>query len=950
MATRTFTRTSYALASSRRVARPWRGFARRSAVWVFVGIGLLFLSGAGLVLWWSKDLPDPQDIDARRVAQSTKIFDRTGTRLLYEIGEVHRTTIALNDIAPFLRQATLAAEDDQFYEHHGLALTGIIRGVILKPLSGSRAQGGSTITQQLIKNSILTPERTLQRKVKEAVLALELEQRFSKDQILEMYLNDIPYGSQAYGTQAAAQAFFGVSAKEVSLSQAAALAALPKAPSYYSPYGSHFEDLKGRQEYILDRMATLAMISREQAAAAKKEPLRFQPRREAIAAPHFVFYVREQLDKEYGERVVEQGGLKVTTTLDASLQEIAEEVMKERRDSLRKISDKTNAALAAIDPKTGDILAMVGSADYFDETIDGNVNVAIRHRSPGSSIKPFIYAAAWQKGYTPDTILVDAETDFGQGYAPKNFDLGERGPVTMRGALSMSLNIPAVQTLYLVGINQATELARKMGMESLTDPDRYGLSLVLGGGEVRLVDEVSAYGVFAAEGVRHPHRAILKVENAQEMLFDATEDKEAAKGTKVIEPQLARQVSAVLSDNAARAPVFGASSPLQLGARPVAAKTGTTQEFRDGWTLGYTPSLAAGVWVGNNDNTPLKSKEPGVQTAAPLWNAFMRRALATGPIEKFTPPEPLKNIPDGVLKGQLPEVKAKWDPATKLAYSLDCPVEIGQPRTFKALHSVLYYVQRSNPLGPPPADPQQDPQFNRWEAAVAAWREKHNEKEKDNPAEPLYMADLPAPICDSQNSEDLPKVTIVEPNTTILRQNEVTVKASVESQRPIKEVRFLVDSQEIAKRADGQPLEANFSVPAGFSGRKTVLILAVTDNNLVGRAHRTFIMNPDDSPPAITLHTPKNGITISTSAFPQQVKASASDKNGIESVDFLYRKEGSSSTQRIGRATTNAPVAPNRYEVSWANAPGTGTFEVWAIAYDKTGNFKESDHAIVMIE
>ncbi len=941
MATRRFSRYP---SWTHRLLRRFRG--RRPLYWLLIGGGGLFLFAGITVLWWSRDLPNPQNIDARRVAQSTKIFDRTGQNLLYEIGDVHRTTIPLDRISPFIRQATLAAEDDQFYEHHGLDFLGIARGIILKPLTGRRAQGGSTITQQLIKNSILTPERTLRRKVKEAVLALELEQRFSKDQILEMYLNDIPYGSQAYGVEAAAQTFFGKSASDLTLHQAATLAALPKAPTYYSPYGSRVEDLKLRQEYIVGRMAELKMISAEQAAAAKKEPLEFQPRRESIKAPHFVFYVKEQLDAEFGERVVEQGGLSVTTTLDAKLQTIAEEVLKKHEPSLNRLG-ASNAALVALDPKTGDILAMAGSVDYFKEEIDGNVNVAIRHRSPGSSIKPIVYAAAWERGFTPETILVDAEIDFGQGYIPKNFDLKTRGPVSMRTALANSLNIPAVETLYLAGIKNTTDLAQKLGMESLNDPDRYGLSLVLGGGEVRLLDETSAYGVFASDGIRHPHRALLKVKSNQQIVLDNTVDPPAAQ--PVLSPQIARQVTSVLSDNAARASVFGAGSPLQLGSRPAAAKTGTTQEFRDGWTVGYTPSLATGVWVGNNDNRPMKG-EPGVRSAAPIWNEFMRRALTGTPIEQFTSPQPPRNIPHAILRGELPELKVKWEATTNTAYPLECPIDIGEPRTIKELHSLLYYVQRTNPLGDAPADPQRDPQFARWEAGIAAWRDKHNTEMATNPAETLYVNSLPVPICGVESNEELPKVKITEPTTTILKNSPVTVRVEVDSPRPLKEVRFQLDGQDIGRRGPEGPFEAAFSFPPNLSGRKTLVVSAITENNLVGRAHRTFIINPDESSPQVSLLTPKNGAAFTAPNFPQTIKVTATDPSGIDFVDVLYRKNDQSNTRRIARITQTTATAANRYEALWADSPGPGTYTVYAVAYDKTGNTTDSTPATITIE
>ncbi|MFH1354240.1 MAG: PBP1A family penicillin-binding protein [bacterium] len=936
--------------ATRRLSRPRhiRRTRRRLFPLAMAIFGATFLGLASTILWWSKDLPDSQSISDRSVVQSTKIFDRTGTHLLYEIGEVKRTRTALRDISPYIINATIATEDDQFYRHHGLDFFGIIRGVILKPLSGQRAQGGSTITQQLIKNSILTPERTFRRKAKEAVLALELEQRFTKDQILEMYLNEIPYGSQTYGVEAASQALFNQSASSVSLAQAAILAALPKAPTYYSPYGSHFEDLKRRQESILQRVADLDMVAPEEAEAAKLEALDFQPRAESISAPHFVFYIKEQLEEQYGQRIVEQGGLTVTTTLDMRLQTLAENTLSEHQDSLNSM-DASNASLVAIDPKTGDILAMVGSIDYFNEEIDGNVNVAVRHRSPGSSIKPFIYAAAWQKGYTPDTILVDAETDFGQGYKPQNYDGRQHGPVTMRTALANSLNIPAVKTLYLAGIKNATDLAQQMGMTSLNDPDRYGLSLVLGGGEVRLLDEVSAYSAFANDGLRHSPQAILKVTDDSETIFDAAEE-EPAPGQEVVSPQLARLVTNVISDNAARALTFGTRSYLQLGSRPVAAKTGTAQEYRDGWTLGYTPSLVAGVWVGNNDNSPMKKDAAGASTAAPIWHDFMQSALEGTPIEKFVDPEPLGSIPHGILRGELPEEKGKWEETAGLFYPSDCPVNLGQPTTFKELHSILFYVQRDNPLGPSPANAENDPQFKRWEEGIAAWRDKHNEKEKNNSAEPRYVDSLPTPICDATASDDLPKVTITEPNTSILKSSPVAVSVDIDSPRPLKEVRFMFDGKEIARRGPDDSFNASFSFDNNFSGRKTLLVLAVTENNLIGRAHRTFMINPDDSPPSITLHTPQNNLSLRAENFPLIVKVTAQDKSGIEAVDILYTKDGQPGASRIGRTTTTAPIALNRYEVSWADSPGPGTYTIYAIAYDNTGNSTTSIKHTITIE
>jgi len=915
---------------------------------ILTALGVFFLIGASTVLWWSRDLPSPEKINDSRLTESTKIYDSTGTHLLYEIGEARRTQVGIADISPYIVNATLAAEDDKFYEHHGLDIFGIMRGVILKPLTGERIQGGSTITQQLIKNSILTPERTIQRKVKEAVLALELEQRSNKDEILEMYLNTIPYGNRAYGVEAAAQTFFAASAKNVSLAQAAIIAAVSNAPTYYSPYGSHFEDLKLRQEHILNRMAALNMISADEAERAKKEELVFQKSTESIQAPHFVFYVKELLDEEYGERVVEEGGLKVITTLDMRLQTIAEEALKESQSRLNQ-NGASNAALVSVNPSNGDILAMAGSIDYFNEEIDGNVNVSVRHRSPGSSIKPFIYAAAFQQGYTPDTMLVDAEMDFGKGYTPKNYDLQQRGPVTIRTALANSLNIPAVQALYLAGVKNATDLAQKMGMESLNDPDRYGLSLVLGGGEVRLLDITSAYGVFAAEGTRYPARAVLKVEDKKEKLFDITED--TPEGKPVLDSQIARLTTNILSDNNARSLIFGTGSYLQLGSRPVAAKTGTAQDYRDAWTVGFTPSLAAGVWVGNNDNSPMGKRADGSVVAAPIWNTFMRKALEGTPIEQFTQPQRIENVPHPVLRGELPEVKGKWVEETQTLYTADCPVAQGEMRTFKELHSILFYVRRTNPLGPPPATAESDPQFDNWESGVSRWRDKHNEEKKGDPSQPIYVASLPTPGCNIGSEEDLPRITIEEPDTTVLKESPVKVRVDVDSPRDIKEVRFILDKQEIARRTgDDNNYEASFSFDKNFSGRKTLQVLAITEDNLIGQAHRTFVINPDDSAPAVTLHTPQNNSVFKPESFPQTAKVTATDASGIDYVDVLYTKEGQEGTSRIGRTSTLAATAANRYEVKWQDSPGPGIYLVYAVAYDKTGNSTKSATHKVTVE
>ncbi|HLD34818.1 MAG TPA: transglycosylase domain-containing protein, partial [Patescibacteria group bacterium] len=539
-----------------------------------------------------------------------------------------------------------------FYEHKGISIWGIFRGVVWQTIRGKKAQGGSTLTQQFIKNSILTSERTITRKIKEWLLAYRLENRFSKDEILQMYFNEIPYGSTAYGVEAASQKYFGKTVKDINLAEAAILAALPQGPSRYSPYGSNIDLLLGRQRYILDLMVDQGHATEEEAEEAKNYELTFSPPTANIKAPHFVMYVKEILSSKYGEKMVEQGGLKIITTLDLYKQEIAEEVVKEQAEKNLKNFNATNAALVAINPKNGQILCMVGSKDYFDQEIDGQVNITTSKRQPGSSLKPLVYAAAFIKGYTPNTILYDVITNFSNDatkpYEPRNYDSAEHGPVSIRKALAGSLNVPAVKAIYLAGIKNVTNLAFDLGYTTLSDPDRFGLSLVLGGGEVKLIEHANAYSAFAREGVLHPVSAILRVEKPDGTVLEEFQENEK----KVLDPKIARQINDVLSDNGARAYIFGERNWLTLGTRPVAAKTGTTNDYRDAWTMGYTPSIVAGVWVGNNDNSEMKRGADGGVVAAPIWHNFMEKVLGDTPIEKFKPAE-IPTTGKAMLDGQV---------------------------------------------------------------------------------------------------------------------------------------------------------------------------------------------------------------------------------------------------------------------------------------------------------
>lgn len=661
-------------------------------------------------LYLQRTLPDPESIATRKVGESTKIYDRTGDVLLYDIhGEEKRTIIPWEQIPDTIKKATLASEDSDFYNHKGLDLRGIARAFFKDIINMGVSQGGSTITQQLIKKALLGDERTISRKIKEAVLAIEIERKFTKDQIFWMYLNQIPYGSNAYGIEAASKTFFGKSASNLSLAEAATLASLPKAPSYYSPFGNHINELIGVKNSVLARMKTLGYISDNAYQEALKEKLEFKSSIESIQAPHFVMMVKEYLATKYGETAVENGGLKIITTLDSNLQEIAEETVSKYAKINKEKYKATNASLVSIDPKTGNLLALVGSKDYFNVADEGNFNVAIANRQPGSAFKPFAYATALSKGYPDDTAIFDLKTEFNPNcnpdssetkdrygldcYHPQNYDGRYRGPVTFRQSLAQSLNVPSVKVLYLAGINDTMDLAEKMGITTLGNKSRFGLSLVLGGAEVKLVDLVSAYGVFANEGIQNPWYFIQRIESANGQVLEEKENKPE----RVLDPQTARLINNMLSDNSARASVFGYSSSLYFPGRDVAAKTGTTQENRDAWVVGYTPSLVTGVWTGNNKNESMTKEGAGISASGPMWHEFMAKALSTLPNDKFTNPDPVtahKTMLDGNYTylpagGSTPEY-----------------------------HEILYYVDKANPLGLIPTNPGLDSQFTNWEWAV----------------------------------------------------------------------------------------------------------------------------------------------------------------------------------------------------------------------------------------
>ena len=790
---------------------------------------LFFISGVVTFAYFAKDLPSPEKLEERQITESTKIYDRTGEILLYDIhGEEKRTVISLEKIPIRMRQAAIAIEDNNFYNHFGLDFKGILRAALENVRGKKISQGGSTITQQFIKNSILTPERTFSRKMKEAILAIELEIRYSKDQILEFYFNEIPYGANAYGVEAASQTYFEKPASDLTLAESALLAAIPKAPTYYSPFGEHPEELKTRQEYILNRMAFLGYISEKESQKAKEEKLNFSKNRQNIKAPHFVFYVRAELNEKYGEEYMEKAGLKVITTLDWELQKTAEEVINEIAPHNEKQYNAKNAALVATDPKTGEILTMVGSRNYSDLENDGNVNVAIRDRQPGSSFKPFAYATAFKKGYTPETILFDLKTEFNPNcnsdasqekdqyglncYHPNNYDLNFRGPVSFRQALAQSLNIPSVKVLYLAGVNNTINTAQDFGITTLKDRSSYGLALVLGGGEVKLLDMTSAYGVFATEGLKYQKSAILKIEDNKRNILEEYKPKPIS----VIDPQISRQINNILSDNEARTPTFGEKNYLTLGERPVAAKTGTTQEFRDAWTVGYTPSLVVGVWVGNNDNSKMY-KAPGAAVAAPIWNKFMKLALKGKNIENFNEPEQIITEKP-ILNGNFEyENKIKIDKVSEKLATEFTPPEFIEEKIYREIHNILYYIDKDSLINENPVNPENDPLFNNWEAAVLNWAKDPQRKE-----EGLYYNETPPTEYDDVHTpENQPIIKIISPREgEIIKGGDLLrLEFSLELAFDLKQADIFFDENFIASMQN-LPYLYSFHLSKNIDGEK----------------------------------------------------------------------------------------------------------------------------------
>lgn len=638
---------------------------------------LLFTFFFFLWLWLLRDLPKPGELTTRSQKVSSKIYDRNGNLLFKVFRDQNRTLVKLDDVPLFARQATIAIEDAEFYSHPGFSLRGMSRAILYNFTRGELT-GGSTITQQLVKNALLTPEKTFTRKIKEIILAIQVELSFSKDQILEMYLNEVSYGGAAYGIEEASQLYFGKSTKDLTLAQGALLAGLPRAPTTYSPFGANPSLSRARQLEVLSRMVQEGYINSVEADKAMQEKLVFAPQRTDIKAPHFVMYIKQLLAQNYGENIVDEGGLEVVTSLDLGLQEKVEEIVRSEIEKIKGLRISNGAALV-INPKTGEILAMAGSKDYFNRQIDGNFNVTTALRQPGSSIKPVNYSYALESGrYTAASIIDDSPITYwipgSEPYSPKNYDSRFHGRVPLRTALGSSYNVPAVKVLASYGVDKMLEQGKKLGITTWNDPHRFGLSLTLGGGEVKMVDMAVAYGVLANYGKRVDLHPILKVTDYRGKVLeeDGCEASKVTKlpratvyaeeaaqaqdcGRQVLDPRVAFILTDILRDNTARTPAFGPGSLLVIpNHTEVAVKTGTTQNLRDNWAIGYTKDYVALTWVGNNDNTPMLYVASGVTGATPIWNKIMRELLEGQQNHSWEIPSGIKEADICPYTGTLP--------------------------------------------------------------------------------------------------------------------------------------------------------------------------------------------------------------------------------------------------------------------------------------------------------
>jgi len=778
-------------------------------------IAFLFLSFMVVFAWFSRDLPSPGKL-AQGDQTATIFYDRDGKVLFQMYKDKNRLPIAFKDIAGTLKKGTIAIEDKDFYKHGAISNTGILRSLILLILRQKISGGGSTITQQLIKNVLLDSQQTTTRKVKEIILSYAAEEKYTKDQILEMYLNEAPYGGSFYGVGSAAKGYFGKSPNQLSLLESAFIAGLPQSPTVYSPFIGVKNAWKGRTKDVLRRMREDRYITpdQEKKALAQMNSLTFSKSRMSINAPHFVFYVKELIEKEYGTKILDQG-LKIKTSLSLDVQQKAEKIVKEEIDGIKKFK-VGNGAVVVLDSQSDEVLGMVGSYDYNDSEY-GNFNSAIAKRQPGSAVKPITYALALEKGYTAATTLMDVKTVFPvkdqPDYVPVNYDGKFRGPVQLRFALANSYNIPAVKLVSMIGISDFLERADLMGLHTLAPTqenlNRFGLSITLGGGEVTLLDLSNAFAVFARGGVRKEPVAILEIKDHNgKIIFKARPSAE----TKVLSREIAFIISHILSDNNARSDAFGLNSYLNIPGKTVAVKTGTTNDKKDNWAVGFTKGITVGVWVGNNDNTVMDPRVTSGSTgASPIWYTLMGqllkkysdgiidkpdkvKALQIDPLFGGLPKDGSKTRSEYFIEGTEPKDISSFYKKAKISKSngkLANDIEI---KTGNYEEKDCYVVNESDPIS-------QDGK-NRWQEGIDNWRKEQGDDKWKCPTE----------ISDNKSEDVVVSIKNISDHSTITEKT-FTVRIKTVSMSNLKDVKIFLNNNEIKNyNEDKKDFEETISV------------------------------------------------------------------------------------------------------------------------------------------
>lgn len=815
---------------------------------LFALLGGIFVVVVVLAIF-SRDLPNPNQLLERSEELSTKLVDRNGESIYEVYGEKNRSLIELEDVPSHLINATLASEDSNFYLHQGISLRGMLRA-FRNTITGKGLQGGSTLTQQVVKNAFLTQERTVARKLKELVLSLQLENRYSKDEIMQMYLNETPYGGQSYGVLTASRAYFSKHPVELSVAEAAFLAGLPQRPTKYSPYGSDPSAGIERKNYVLylmnmrgwlDASGQRHYLNDDEYEAARVEELEFEPASASFKAPHFVFYVREVLAEVYGEEFVEQAGLQVTTTLDLEMQETFEDIVKEEVESASYVNIG-NGALVAIDPQTGQVLAMVGSKDYFADsepegcvsgitgenscTFEPNLNVTLAKRQPGSSIKPITYATMFAQGYTAAYPLLDVPSvfrgvDAGKDYEPENYDGEFRGPMSIRKSLGNSINVAAIRAVQLVGVDQMIKTAEKLGITTFDQPERYGPSITLGGGETKLLEMTGAFAAFAVDGIYREPTPILEIKDAQGKVLYSWRDNG---GERAVDEEVAFLISDILSDDGARSGVFGFGSLLHIPGHQVAVKTGTTDDMRDNYALGYTKEIAIGTWVGNNNNEEMYRVASGISGATPIWRRAMIHALQDKEPDKFVAPDTVKKFEVDKLTGGLPyqdfETRNEWlivgtEPTSVSNWyqRLEICTEDGKLANDECKDADETKVKTFIGIQAERAD---------WQMDVDAWISE-NYSGEDEYFPPMMVSQLEFDGDDVEKEDPVVEIVDVSDGDEVPRH--FRLKVEVSTARDVKKVRIYLDGDQVASD-ESFPYGYNFAFEESQVGEHTFKAVA----------------------------------------------------------------------------------------------------------------------------